>query len=278
VLVLVKGRSHLAIIGKGALPSFADWSARYPNVRPLCHHLDSGCDQGVVRLQRAARFPSALQRSANPTRSDSTPCRQQARICAGALGVRPRLGEGPKDLLASRQCAGGIRARQAGLSQRHAATALPRPADGFYEWRSSAPKRPYFVQSKSGGPIAFAGLWETWSGPNGEEVDTAAIVTTRANRTLATIHDRMPVIVAPEAFNLWLDCRAVDTTTAAALIAPAPESLLACYEVSPAVNSVASDDARLIAPLTEAKPARSEAAEDAAAANQKKRNDQPSLF
>jgi len=145
------------------------------------------------------------------------------------------------------------------------------PADGFYEWRSGAPKRPYFVRSKSGGPIAFAGLWETWSGPNGEEVETAAIVTTRANRTLATIHDRMPVILAPEAFNVWLDCRAVDATTAAALIAPAPESLLACYEVSPAVNSVASDDARLIAPLTEAKPAWSHAAEDAAAANQKKR-------
>ena len=61
---------------------------------------------------------------------------------------------------------------------------------------TGAPKRPYFVRAKSGGPIAFAGLWETWTGPNGEEVDTAAIVTTRANRTLAAIHDRMPVIVA----------------------------------------------------------------------------------
>jgi putative SOS response-associated peptidase YedK len=71
------------------------------------------------------------------------------------------------------------------------------PADGFYEWSAGAPKRPYFVRPKSGAPIAFAGLWETWTGPNGEEVDTAAIVTTRANRALAAIHDRMPVIVAP---------------------------------------------------------------------------------
>jgi putative SOS response-associated peptidase YedK len=71
------------------------------------------------------------------------------------------------------------------------------PADGFYEWRAGAPKRPYFVRAKSGGPIAFAGLWETWTGPNGEEVDTAAIVTTRANRVLAAVHDRMPVIVPP---------------------------------------------------------------------------------
>ena len=63
--------------------------------------------------------------------------------------------------------------------------------------------------AKSGAPLAFAGLWETWTGHNGEEVDTAAIVTTgaRPKRALAAIHERMPVIVAPEAFDLWLDCR-----------------------------------------------------------------------
>ena len=130
------------------------------------------------------------------------------------------------------------------------------PADGFYDWRSGAPKRPYFVRAaKSGGPLAFAGLWETWTGPNGEEVDTAAIVTTRANNTLAPIHDRMPVIVPPEAFELWLDCRNVDAETAAALIAPAPEDMLECYEVTTAVNRVANDDASLVAPLGAADPA-----------------------
>ena len=82
------------------------------------------------------------------------------------------------------------------------------PADGFYEWQAAGDrKRPFFVRAKSGAPLAFAGLWETWTGPNGEELDTAAIVTTRANRTLAPIHDRMPVIVPPEAFDLWLDTR-----------------------------------------------------------------------
>ena len=121
-------------------------------------------------------------------------------------------------------------------------------------WRAGAPKRPYFVRPKSGGPIAFAGLWETWSGPNGEEVDTAAIVTTRANRMLAPIHDRMPVIVAPEAFDLWLDCANVDAETAAALIAPAAEDLFEYYEVSPAVNRVANDDEGLIAPAAPAQP------------------------
>jgi putative SOS response-associated peptidase YedK len=143
------------------------------------------------------------------------------------------------------------------------------PADGFYEWRAGAPKRPYFVRAKSGGPIAFAGLWETWTGPNGEEVDTAAIVTTRANRMLAAVHDRMPVIVPPEAFDLWLDCAKVEAATAAALIVPAPESLLECYEISPAVNRVANDSAELIVPA---------AAAPAAPAKAKKPNDQPSLF
>jgi putative SOS response-associated peptidase YedK len=122
------------------------------------------------------------------------------------------------------------------------------PADGFYEWRDGTPRRPYFVRPKSAGLIALAGLWETWTGPNGEELDAAAIVTTPANRLLAAIHDRMPVIVAAEAFDLWLDCANVDATTAAALIAPAAEDLLECYEVSTAVNGAANDSAELIVP------------------------------
>ncbi len=121
------------------------------------------------------------------------------------------------------------------------------PADGFYEWKSVAGrKQPYFIRLKSGAPMAFAGLWETWTGPDGEELETAAIVTTAANRTLRTIHERMPVIVPPDAFDLWLNCTDVDAQTAAALIVPAPENLLEAYEVSTAVNRVANDNARLI--------------------------------
>lgn len=121
------------------------------------------------------------------------------------------------------------------------------PADGFYEWKSvGGRKQPYFVRLKSGAPMAFAGLWETWTGPNGEELETAAIVTTGANRTLKTIHERMPVILAPDAFDLWLNCAEVDATTASALITPAPDNLLEAYEVSTAVNRTANDNARLV--------------------------------
>jgi putative SOS response-associated peptidase YedK len=124
------------------------------------------------------------------------------------------------------------------------------PADGFYEWKADAErKRPYFIRPRNGGPIAFAGLWETWTGPNGEEVDSACIITTAANRVLAPIHDRMPVVIAPEAFDLWLDAAHVDAGTAAALVAPAPDSLFEAYEISTAVNRTANDSPSLIEPL-----------------------------
>ena len=124
------------------------------------------------------------------------------------------------------------------------------PADGFYDWKAGGEhSRPCFVRPRSGKPVAFAGLWETWMGPNGEEVETACIITTAANRALAPIHDRMPVVIAPEAFDLWLDCANVDAATAAALIVPAPEDLFEAYEVGTAVNRAANDFPALIAPL-----------------------------
>jgi len=126
------------------------------------------------------------------------------------------------------------------------------PADGFYEWREAGGrKQAYFVRRKDGAPFAFAGLCETWTGPNGEEIDTAAIVTTTANRTLSAIHDRMPVILPDQAFELWLDCAKVDAPTATAFLVPARDDVLEAYQVSPAVNRVANDTAALIAPHVE---------------------------
>src|SRR6202140_5500939 len=128
------------------------------------------------------------------------------------------------------------------------------PTDGFYEWQGGPPRRLYSGGASPcpGGappPLAFAGLFETWTGPNGEEIDTAAIITTAANRTLSPIHDRMPVFVPPQAFDLWLDCANVEADVAAALIAPADEGLLEVYEVSTAVNRVVNDSGALIAPV-----------------------------
>ncbi len=156
------------------------------------------------------------------------------------------------------------------------------PADGFYEWQAAGDrKRPFYVHAKSGEPLAFAGLWETWTGPNGEALDTAAIVTTRANKTLAPIYERMPVIVPPEAFDLWLNAGEVDAATAAALIAPAPDGLLEAYEISTAVNRTANDNPKLLEPVVPGQlqpaPAKS-APKPAPAKRAKKDGGQGALF
>ena len=136
------------------------------------------------------------------------------------------------------------------------------PADGFYEWKAAAGgKRAYFAHPRGGGPIAFAGLWETWMGPNGEEMETAAIVTTSANKEMAEVHPRAPVIVPPEQFSFWLDCANVDERMAAELIAPAPDSSMEVYAISDAVNRVANDAPELIQPYDAAAPPAAPAAE-----------------
>ncbi|MGB9368166.1 MAG: SOS response-associated peptidase [Xanthobacteraceae bacterium] len=125
------------------------------------------------------------------------------------------------------------------------------PADGFFEWeRKGDRKQPYFVRLKGGGSLAFAGLWESWMGPNGEEQETAAIITTDASPSIAHIHDRMPVILAPDAFDFWLDPK-VDAEMAMAVIAPAKDEAIEHYEVSRAVNRHENDSAMLVEPLRE---------------------------
>jgi putative SOS response-associated peptidase YedK len=127
------------------------------------------------------------------------------------------------------------------------------PFDGFYEWKHSGRRRqPYYIHARDGGPLAFAGLWESWIGPNGEEMETAAIITTSANDRLAPLHNRMPVILPPEAFDLWLDHRNVDAEAAATLITPAREDLLEVHPVSEAVNRAENDAPELIDPVEEA--------------------------
>jgi putative SOS response-associated peptidase YedK len=153
------------------------------------------------------------------------------------------------------------------------------PADGFYEWKSEGEsRRPFAVLTQNRQPIAFAGVWETWMGPNGEEMETAAIITTDANRALRHIHHRMPVVIPPEAFDFWLDCASVDAQTAAALLVPAPEDLFEAYEISPAVNRVANDSPMLLEPAPPQTLPSEQAQPDKRASRAKKDDRQSSLF
>jgi putative SOS response-associated peptidase YedK len=125
------------------------------------------------------------------------------------------------------------------------------PADGYYEWQASdRRKRPHFIRRRDGGPIGLAGLAETWIGPNGEELDTVAIVTAPASADLAVLHHRVPVTIAPADFDRWLDCNLTDAETAMALLTAPDEGEFVWYEISTRVNRVANDDAQLILPIT----------------------------
>jgi putative SOS response-associated peptidase YedK len=125
------------------------------------------------------------------------------------------------------------------------------PADGYYEWQASAkPKRPTFIHRRDGQPIGLAGLAETWTGPNGEELDTVAIVTAAASADLAALHHRVPVTVPPEDFERWLDCGTHDAETVMTLLTPPAAGEFVWHEVSTRVNRVANDDAQMILPIT----------------------------
>jgi putative SOS response-associated peptidase YedK len=125
------------------------------------------------------------------------------------------------------------------------------PADGYYEWQGfDAHRRPYFIHRRDGRPIGLAGLAETWIGPNGEELDTVAIVTAQASADLAVLHHRVPVTIEPDNFERWLDCRADNAEAVMALMVAPNEGEFVWHPVSTRVNRVANDDAQLILPIT----------------------------
>ncbi|MCM2291998.1 SOS response-associated peptidase [Allorhizobium sp. BGMRC 0089] len=150
------------------------------------------------------------------------------------------------------------------------------PASGFYEWRregkdKGAKSQAYWIRPKQGGVIGFAGLMEHWMGADGSELDTAAILTTGANAALSAVHDRMPVVIAPDQFDRWLDCRFQEPREVADLLQPVDEDFFEIIPVSDKVNKVAHSGPELQAPVTAdplpQKPGKA-----------KKANDQLSLF
>ena len=125
------------------------------------------------------------------------------------------------------------------------------PADGYYEWQGSErPKRPYFIHRGDGAPFGLAGLAETWMGPNGEELDTVAIVTAAASADLGVLHHRVPVTIHASDFARWLDCSDDSAEHVMALLTAPAVGEFAWHPVSTRVNRVANDDAQLILPIT----------------------------
>jgi putative SOS response-associated peptidase YedK len=117
------------------------------------------------------------------------------------------------------------------------------PADGFYEWKQIGPKKKqaYNIGMKDGGLFAFAGLWDRWKDPTGKAVESCTILTTEANSLLKDIHDRMPVILNPDDYDLWLDPGVTDPAQVADLLKPFDSRQMRVYPVSSAVNSVKNE-------------------------------------
>ena len=125
------------------------------------------------------------------------------------------------------------------------------PADGFYEWQTvagSKAKRPMYIRLADEMPFAFAGLWEHWSDDKGNELRTACIITTEPNELMATIHNRMPVILPRVQFERWLQTDETDAASLLPVLKPYPAEEMMATEVSPFVNSPKNDTCDCIAP------------------------------
>jgi putative SOS response-associated peptidase YedK len=132
------------------------------------------------------------------------------------------------------------------------------PADGFYEWHKldNGTRQPYYFTRADGAPLAFAGLAEWWrdrnAPPDAPGIRSCTIITTAAGHDMDGIHDRMPVILSPDTFDVWLDPDNEEIPELVSLLRAAPDGTLAHHAVSPRVGNVRNNDADLVAPVPEA--------------------------
>jgi putative SOS response-associated peptidase YedK len=124
------------------------------------------------------------------------------------------------------------------------------PVDNFFEWKKiDGGKQPYAIALKNRGIMALAGLWENWRSPAGERIRSFAIVTTAPNELCAELHNRMPVVLAPQAWPVWLGEQPADEAELKSLLAPYPSDDMICWPVSARVGNVKNNDPSLIEPI-----------------------------
>lgn len=122
------------------------------------------------------------------------------------------------------------------------------PASGFYEWKViDKRKQPYYVYANDEAPLGLAGVWERWIAPDGEELESFCILTTAANTLMETIHDRMPVILNPDTYALWLRRNMHDPEQLEQLCQPYPTGLLKAHKVADLINDPHFDSPACIA-------------------------------
>lgn len=129
------------------------------------------------------------------------------------------------------------------------------PADAFYEWqRIGKTKQPYCFEVNEGELFAFAGIWDRWKNASGNAVETCSILTTTPNALTAVVHDRMPVILNLDSYNLWLDPGMKDVGLVSELLKPCNAGIMRSYPVSTRLNQVVNDDEECSAPVEPVQP------------------------
>jgi putative SOS response-associated peptidase YedK len=124
------------------------------------------------------------------------------------------------------------------------------PADGFYEWkRTGTSKQPFCFEVNKGELFAFAGIWDGWKNAEGQWVKTCSILTTIPNEVTGAVHDRMPVILDPDSYDLWLDPGMNDVAAISDLLKPYDAHFMRSYPVSTRLNHVANDDVECSRPV-----------------------------
>ncbi len=123
-------------------------------------------------------------------------------------------------------------------------------ADGFYEWKKTTRKKqPYYIRMLDRAPFAFAGLWERWEGPDGSAINSCTLLTTEPSDLIRPLHNRMPVILEPRHYSMWLGPADIPADTLPRLLGPFPTPSMTAYPVSTLVNDPANDSPRCIEPL-----------------------------
>lgn len=126
------------------------------------------------------------------------------------------------------------------------------PASGFFEWQkmASGRKQPFYISSRDGNPLSFAGIWDSATTGEGDRIESCAILTTDCNALMQPIHDRMPVIVPIEDWDTWLDPMPSTDEVLLPLLKPFAPDLMQLWAVSPAVGNVANQGQELIKPFS----------------------------
>ena len=227
---------------------------------PLSSVQTQTIDRGILRDRQRGRLGASLQhRPVSACRNYSPRSIQTgAALLASSLGPDSVLGHdasiGFKTINARAETVASKPAfRDAFMSRR-----CLLPADGFFEWRRSGrEKQPFHFGMQDDSLFAFAGLWDRWRDPAGAVIESCSILTTTPNSLLADIHDRMPVILRQENYDLWLDPGFKDVKALAEVLVPFDAAQMRRFPVSTRINAVTNDDPDCVVPRHSSLPAQS---------------------